>query len=493
MLRAWDLPTPEVLVTSVGTEIYWRGPSGHLRSDEGFARHISKGWDAEAVTRALDRIAGLKPQDPVEQRAFKRSYLTSDAATVDRVRAALRAAGIEARVVHSHDTLLDVLPKRAGKGAALRRCAEALALPLSACVAAGDSGNDIDMLETAGPGDRGRQRCRGAARIPEARASPRPALARALCGRRARRPRAACPRPLAPGAGPERGNERCEGERAQGRYGREHTRSGPAPDRPLRPPPGAWPRRARRGDRPRASAGAARHDLLRAGRHLPAPPRPRRAAPHPRPSSRRPRRRRRSSTPPARRRTLHCAPLGWATIRQAMAEITGWFHAADPALFVSDVSAEIAQLARIASVPCVKVLQHGERSDPGHMAAYEACVGLLAPYDARLEQPDRPDWMRARTFHAGGIGTPHPAHDRRCGARHARARSGARDDPRRLGRRRVRRAARTADHGRAGAARCALDDDRPGRARMARDRHRQPRPPGLGRRPRDLDRRPPTS
>ena len=118
-------------------------------------------------------------------------------------------------------------------------------------------------------------------------------------------------------------------------------------------------------------------------------------------------------TPP----TLHCAPLGWATIRQAMAEITGWFHAADPALFVSDVSAEIAQLARIASVPCVKVLQHGERSDPGHMAAYEACVGLLAPYDARLEQPDRPDWMRARTFHAGGIGTPRPTHDR-AAARH---------------------------------------------------------------------------
>ena len=150
VLRAWGLPAPEAFVTSVGTEIYWRGPSGRLWADEGFARHISKDWDADAVTRALDRIAGLKPQDPVEQRAFKRSYLTSEAVAVDRVRAALRAAGIEARVVHSHDTLLDVLPKRAGKGAALRWCAEALDLPLSACVAAGDSGNDIDMLEMAG-------------------------------------------------------------------------------------------------------------------------------------------------------------------------------------------------------------------------------------------------------------------------------------------------------------------------------------------------------
>ncbi|MEM7566194.1 MAG: hypothetical protein AAF321_03085 [Pseudomonadota bacterium] len=113
-------------------------------------------------------------------------------------------------------------------------------------------------------------------------------------------------------------------------------------------------------------------------------------------------------TPP----TLHCAPLGWPTIRRAVAAITGWFDAADPALFVSDVSAEIAQLARIASVPAVKVLQHGQRDDIGHMAAYEGCVGLLAPYHEALEQADRPAWMREKTCYAGGIGTPHDGPNR---------------------------------------------------------------------------------
>ncbi len=109
---------------------------------------------------------------------------------------------------------------------------------------------------------------------------------------------------------------------------------------------------------------------------------------------------------------LHCAPLGWPTIRRAMAEITGWFDAGDPALFVSDVSAEIAQLARICSVPAVKVLQHGRRDDAGHMAAYEGCVGLLAPYHEALEQPGRPDWMLEKTCHAGGIGTAHDGPDK---------------------------------------------------------------------------------
>lgn len=102
--------------------------------------------------------------------------------------------------------------------------------------------------------------------------------------------------------------------------------------------------------------------------------------------------------------SLHCAPLGWKSITHAVATIATWFDAARPALFVTDVSAELALLARIASVPCVSVLQHGDRSDAGHMAAYESALGILAPYSASLEQPGRPDWMLAKTHYAPGVG-----------------------------------------------------------------------------------------
>lgn len=110
--------------------------------------------------------------------------------------------------------------------------------------------------------------------------------------------------------------------------------------------------------------------------------------------------------------TLHCAPLGWATITRAVATIASWFASERPALFVTDVSAELAQLARIASVPCVTVLQHGDRGDPGHMAAYEGALGILAPYHPLLEQPGRPDWMRAKLHHAPGVGVTAEAIDR---------------------------------------------------------------------------------
>lgn len=102
--------------------------------------------------------------------------------------------------------------------------------------------------------------------------------------------------------------------------------------------------------------------------------------------------------------STHCAPLGWPTITQAMATLAQWFAVRRPALFVTDVSAELGQFARLCSVPHVAVLQHGERSDPGHMAAYESAAGLLAPYSRALEQADRPSWMRAKTHYASGVG-----------------------------------------------------------------------------------------
>ena len=102
--------------------------------------------------------------------------------------------------------------------------------------------------------------------------------------------------------------------------------------------------------------------------------------------------------------TLHCAPLGWPAITEAMATLTEWFATARPALIVCDVSAEIAQIARICSIPHVKVLQHGDRSDPGHRAAYDGAAGILAPFAEALAQPDWDEPMRRRTCFAGGLG-----------------------------------------------------------------------------------------
>ena len=143
----WDLPEPDAIAASVGTEIYLPAPGG-WRLDEGFAAHIAEEWDRAALLRALRRVPGLAPQDAIEFRRFKLSY-TGPAAAAEAARRILAAARLRARVVHSHGRLIDVLPIRAGKAAAMRRIADRLGAPARAVLAAGDSGNDLDMLRAA--------------------------------------------------------------------------------------------------------------------------------------------------------------------------------------------------------------------------------------------------------------------------------------------------------------------------------------------------------
>ncbi len=110
--------------------------------------------------------------------------------------------------------------------------------------------------------------------------------------------------------------------------------------------------------------------------------------------------------------TLHCAPVGWPGIREAMGAMANWFVAADPALMICDVSAEVAQLARICSVPHIKVLQHGRRGDAGHQAAYDGAVGVLAPFSDRLVQPDWSPPLLRKTHFAPGLGVSLKTPDR---------------------------------------------------------------------------------
>ncbi len=100
---------------------------------------------------------------------------------------------------------------------------------------------------------------------------------------------------------------------------------------------------------------------------------------------------------------MDCAPLGVSALRAGMGAIAQWLATEDAALLVSDVSAEVVLLARILSVPAIKLRMHGNRSDAAHVAAYTACVGLLAPFDERLEQANWPAKFRQKTCYTGGL------------------------------------------------------------------------------------------
>ena len=100
-----------------------------------------------------------------------------------------------------------------------------------------------------------------------------------------------------------------------------------------------------------------------------------------------------------------CVPLGSPALKANAEAIVEVFNRGNPGLMINDVSVEWALLARLCSVPSVKIRMHGDRSDASHIAAYQACVGMIAPFHADLEQPDYPEWARAKTFYSGGLCT----------------------------------------------------------------------------------------
>ena len=145
LVRDWGLPPPLAWITSVGTEVYLH-EDGELTLDREYSRFINADWDPDAVDNLLAAHPDLVVQPSYEQRPHKRSYFVENEGRAQEVERFLRSHDVEARVVFSHGRLLDVLPPLAGKAAAMNYVADRFNVLSSHVFAAGDSGNDVDML-----------------------------------------------------------------------------------------------------------------------------------------------------------------------------------------------------------------------------------------------------------------------------------------------------------------------------------------------------------
>ncbi len=150
ILAQWHLPEPDAFITDVGTRIMLPGVDGEWRACSAHAAALDEDWDLAAVRTALAPL-DLVPQPDATAGPHKLSFFgTADDAAA--IRTSLAAAGLAARVIFSHDRLIDVLSPGGGKASAIAAYARRVGLTLADCVAAGDSGNDVDMLEGCGAG-----------------------------------------------------------------------------------------------------------------------------------------------------------------------------------------------------------------------------------------------------------------------------------------------------------------------------------------------------
>lgn len=145
ILKKNRVPFPDVLITSVGSEINY---GSELTPDTGWANHIRHQWRREDLVNAMHAIPGITLQAAENQREFKISYIVDpeEIPSVDVIYQHLQTLNLQAQVIFSHNEFLDILPIRASKGHAIRYLAYKWGLPLKQFLVAGDSGNDSEML-----------------------------------------------------------------------------------------------------------------------------------------------------------------------------------------------------------------------------------------------------------------------------------------------------------------------------------------------------------
>jgi sucrose-6-phosphatase len=146
LCKTVPLLPPDILITSVGTEIY-EGNSD--RPDAQWSGQLQPQWDHGLATQIASRFDALQPQSNTEQRPFKLSYFLQEAIAAQvmtQLSEALQKEGVSAQLVYSGGIDLDILPQAANKGKAMQFVQAQLGIPEPKTVACGDSGNDIALF-----------------------------------------------------------------------------------------------------------------------------------------------------------------------------------------------------------------------------------------------------------------------------------------------------------------------------------------------------------
>jgi len=145
VMKQYGIPQPDVLITSLGTEIHY---APRLTADYAWVRHIDHLWNRKTVLRILADLPGIKLQPKTEQSSFKISYYIDPehAPGLEEINNLLHLHEQTVSVFLSFGQFLDIVPVRASKGFALRWFADQWGIPLEHILVAGGSGADEDMM-----------------------------------------------------------------------------------------------------------------------------------------------------------------------------------------------------------------------------------------------------------------------------------------------------------------------------------------------------------
>jgi sucrose-phosphate synthase len=144
ILKQYDVPKPDVLISSVGSAIFYGGDKNPGR---GWPAHISYKWQRGKIETLLRQFPFLQMQEQEAQRKFKISYYMNPSKDrLAQIHNCLLTHKCRYTLIYSHNEFLDILPFRASKGKAIRYLSYKWEIPLKNFMVCGDSGNDEEML-----------------------------------------------------------------------------------------------------------------------------------------------------------------------------------------------------------------------------------------------------------------------------------------------------------------------------------------------------------
>lgn len=145
ILKKHLIPMPDILISSLGTEIYY---APQLIADVAWTYHIDHLWTPQVLRRVIDGLPGLTRQPKSEQSRYKLSYNfdSNIAPSIEEILTVLRQQELSVNPTLSFGQFFDIVPARASKGQALRYFARQWHIPLDRILVTGGSGADEDML-----------------------------------------------------------------------------------------------------------------------------------------------------------------------------------------------------------------------------------------------------------------------------------------------------------------------------------------------------------
>lgn len=169
LLKTCDgqVAVPDVLITAVGTKVWLldetsgRAGASGLKwvEDTNWTRRLDKGWNLSTVQRVVGGLVNQNGDDTVHwlDKGVEHPHRCALSAHVKNLEhlqhnlvQGFKKAGLEVRIIVSGSgdwRYIDCVPSSAGKQEALEYVRSLFGISKRLCVAAGDSGNDILMLE----------------------------------------------------------------------------------------------------------------------------------------------------------------------------------------------------------------------------------------------------------------------------------------------------------------------------------------------------------